>query len=325
MCGICGIWNLNGRPATADEIRAMADMLAHRGPDAEGYYLDGPLALGHRRLAILDLTPTGNQPMGYANGRNWITYNGEIYNFLELRAELEQKGYAFRSGSDTEVILAAYAAWGPECVLRFNGMWAFAIWDSLERRLFLARDRFGIKPLYYLHESDRFAFASEMKAFLRLAGFTPRANLRVLKAELLDVHSQEWGEDCLLIGIRRLPPGCYLQVGADGQIRTHKWWCTRDHLPDVPARFDDHVEHFRLLFEDACRLRLRSDVPIATCLSGGIDSSSVVCTLAEVAKQGTARIAPAWQRAFIASFPGAPRSMNASLQRRLCRKQASCL
>ncbi|MGC9025321.1 MAG: asparagine synthase (glutamine-hydrolyzing), partial [Chloroflexia bacterium] len=305
MCGICGIWNLNRRPVAPDEIHAMANALAHRGPDGEGYYLDGPLALGHRRLSILDLTPTGNQPMDYANGRYWITYNGEIYNFLELRAELEQQGYAFRSESDTEVILAAYAAWGPDCLLRFNGMWALAIWDSLEKRLFLARDRFGIKPLYYLHRPDLFAFASEMKAFLRLAGFVSRANLPVLKAELLDVHSQEGGEDCLLEEVHRLLPGSYLQVDADGQLRTHKWWHTRDHLPDVPDRFEDQVEHFRLLFEDACRLRLRSDVPIATCLSGGIDSSAVVCTVAEVAKQGTARIAPGWQRAFVATFPGA--------------------
>lgn len=144
MYGICSLWHFDGRPVEWGEIQAMTDALAHRGPDGEGLHLDGSLGLGHRRLSILDLSRGGAQPMSYADGRHWITYNGEVHNFLELRAMLESKGHAFRSDSDTEVILAAYDAWGLDCLLKFNGMWAFAIWDGQEQRLFLTRDRFGI-------------------------------------------------------------------------------------------------------------------------------------------------------------------------------------
>jgi asparagine synthase (glutamine-hydrolysing) len=303
VCGICGLWQLDGRPVEPGEIQCMTDALAHRGPDGDGLYLDGSLGLGHRRLAILDLSPAGRQPMTCADGRHWITYNGEVYNFLELRAELEGRGYTFRSDSDTEVILAAYDAWGPDCLLRLNGMWAMAIWDNRERRLFLARDRFGIKPLFYVQQPHRFAFASEMKAFLRLAWFRPQVNWPVFKAELLDQHSQEGGDQCLLEGIRRLPPGHLAVVTEDG-LHVTRWWQTRDHLVSVPRRLEDQVTHFRELFEDACRLRLRSDVPIGTSLSGGLDSSSVVCTVAHVAGQGGPRLANDWQRAFVACFPG---------------------
>lgn len=304
MCGICGLWYLDGRPVEAGEIKAMADALAHRGPDGEGFYIDCSLGLGHRRLAILDLGATGHQPMPYAEGRYWITYNGEVYNFLELRAELEGRGYTFTSTSDTEVILAAYDAWGPDCLLRFNGMWALAIWDRRERTLFLARDRFGIKPLFYLQEPGRLAFASEMKAFLPLPGFRPRVNLPVLKGELLEVHSQEWSENCLLEGVWRVRPGEYAMVGADGTVQRRRWWRTRDHLVEVPQELEEQAEQFRALFDESCRLRLRSDVPVGTCLSGGLDSSSVVCAVAEVARQGGARVPSDWQRAFVATFPG---------------------
>ncbi|MFO7630885.1 MAG: asparagine synthase (glutamine-hydrolyzing), partial [Caldilinea sp.] len=300
MCGICGIWNFERRPILDGEIGVMAATLAHRGPDGQGILCEGDLALGHRRLAILDLSPAGHQPMSYAAGRYWITYNGEIYNFLELRAELAANGYDFRSNSDTEVILAAYDAWGPKCLLRFNGMWAFAIWDRQQRALFLSRDRFGIKPLFYLIQDGRFAFASELKAFYALEGFRSEINWPVFKAELLDLHSQEGGENTLLKGVRRLRPGHYAVVSA-GQVRLVRWWRTLDHLVAVPRRFDDQVLQFRELFEDACRLRMRSDVPIGTSLSGGLDSSSVVSTLAHVARQGGERLPADWQRAFIAT------------------------
>lgn len=306
MCGICGVWYFNGQPASPVEVKAMTDKLAHRGPDGEGMYLEGSLGLGHRRLAILDLSLAGQQPMSYADGRYRITFNGEIYNFLELRAELESKGYTFRSTSDTEVILAAYIAWGSDCLLKFNGMWAFAIWDSRERQLFLVRDRFGVKPLFYLLQPKRFAFASELKAFLELPGFVPRVNLPVLKAELLDIHSQEGGPNCLLHDVYRLPGGHWMRVNAAGQTTVQRWWRTLDHLVEVPHRPEEQAEQFRALFADACRLRMRSDVPIGTSLSGGLDSSAVVCMLAQLAQQGAKRQAADWQRAFVATFPGTP-------------------
>ena len=163
MCGIAGIWNLSGKPVSRRMLAAFTGSVKHRGPDGEGFYLDekAALGLGHRRLAILDLSERGAQPMSYGDGRYWITHNGEIYNFLELREQLENQGYRFRTETDTEVIAAAYDCWGPDCLLRFNGMWAFALWDKQERILFLARDRFGVKPLYYLSEPGRVAFASE--------------------------------------------------------------------------------------------------------------------------------------------------------------------
>jgi asparagine synthase (glutamine-hydrolysing) len=304
MCGICGVWRFDGVRVDAEMITAMNERLAHRGPDGAGLYLEDDLGLGHRRLAILDLSPAGHQPMSYGNGRWWITYNGEIYNFLELQQELEVLGHRFRSRSDTEVILAAYAQWGRDCLLRFNGMWAFAIWDAQDRTLFLARDRFGVKPLFYWHRPHVFAFASEMKAFLDLPGFAPRPNLSVLKAELLDIHSQEGGPNCLLQDVYRLPAGHWLQVGADNRPIVQRWWRTLDHLITAPRRLEEQAEQFAALFTDACRIRMRSDVPIGTSLSGGLDSSAVVCTVAKLAQQSGTRQAADWQRAFVGAFPG---------------------
>jgi asparagine synthase (glutamine-hydrolysing) len=201
MCGIYGVWHLDNRPVDLVGLQASTNRLRHRGPDDEGYLLADPssgrvqtcagsdtmpglnlpqlsafsaepfpLAFGFRRLAILDLSPAGHQPMASRDGRYWIVYNGEIYNYLELRQELAAQGAVFHTASDTEVILAAYQAWGPECLQRFNGMWALAIWDTQERSLFLARDRFGIKPLYYASSPEKFAFASEMKALVGIPG-----------------------------------------------------------------------------------------------------------------------------------------------------------
>lgn len=286
----------------------MTARLAHRGPDGQGLHVDGSLGLGHRRLAILDLTPMGHQPMSYAAGRYWITYNGEVYNFLELRHELENLGHRFRSDSDTEIILSAYVQWGRECLLRFNGMWAFAIWDAHDKTLFLARDRFGIKPLFYLLERDRLAFASEWKAFLALPCFARRVDWSTFVTALLDPYCQEGIEECLLLGVRRLLPGHCMTV-TPHETRVFRWWNTLEHLVEPPTGLQKQAERFRELFEDACRMRMRSDVPIGTSLSGGLDSSSIVCMLAESGRQpGKAenRLAEDWQRAFIATFPGTP-------------------
>jgi len=310
MCGIAGILNVDGRPIEGPQIRAMTCALAHRGPDGEGIHVDGPLGLGHRRLAILDLSEKGQQPMSYANGRYWVTYNGEVYNFLELRRELENFGYVFRTETDTEVIIASYDRWGPDCQFKFNGMWAFALWDDREQTLFLSRDRFGIKPLYYLSEPSRFAFASEMKAFLHLDGFTPHENETALRRVLTDDSSLEGTEESLLKDVKRLLGGHCLMV-RPGTLQRWPWWNTLDHLVAVPRSLAEQAEQFRELFFDACRLRLRSDVPVATCLSGGLDSSAVLCSLAAIdsSRNGSCTVerrTKDWQRAFIATFPGTP-------------------
>ncbi len=308
MCGITGIWQLDGAPVDLSVLQAMTEAIAHRGPDGEGLKIAGAIGLGHRRLAILDLSPAGHQPMSYANGRYWITYNGEVYNFLELRHELETLGHRFRSASDTEIILAAYAQWGQDCLHRFNGMWAFAIWDAQDKTLFLARDRFGIKPLFYLVERDRFAFASEWKAFLHLPGFVRRVDWSTFVTALLDPYCQEGIEDCLLLGIRRLLPGHCMTV-TPGEVKVYRWWNTLDHLVTPPPSLAGQAERFRELFTDACRLRMRSDVTIGTCLSGGLDSSAIVCTLTHIAGRGIGtaeRLAEDWQRAFIVTFPDTP-------------------
>src|SRR5688500_503697 len=186
MCGIVGVWNRSGEQISPLELRRFTDSLAHRGPDGNGFYIDpeANLGFGHRRLAILDTSDGGHQPMSSLEDRYWIIYNGEIYNFLELRAELERFGYRFKTDSDTEVILAAYHHWGEDCQLRFNGMWALAIWDRAERKLFLSRDRFGVKPLIYYFDQYHFAFASEMKALLALDWFEPEFDPAMVAAAL---------------------------------------------------------------------------------------------------------------------------------------------
>jgi asparagine synthase (glutamine-hydrolysing) len=292
MCGIAGIWQLDGQRVERTTIERFISALAHRGPDGEGVLKEdeGRLALAHRRLAILDLSAAGDQPMRSPSGRYDITYNGEIYNFLELRAELEQHGFRFRSDSDTEVILAAFERWGPDCLPRFNDMWSFAIWDRLWRSLFLARDRFGVKPLYVLIGARRFAFASELKAFLHLDGFDPVAETQALQARL----AGNFSDHVLLRGVESVPPGHYLEVTTKG-TRRRRWWNTLDHLVSVPQDLATQAEEFRELLFDACRLRVRSDVPVATSLSGGLDSSSVLCSLAAAQNRRVSdRLAPEW-------------------------------
>ncbi len=336
MCGIAGLFQFQ-QPVDRGTLLRFTDALAHRGPDGRGLLRDGGLGLGHRRLSILDLSRNGRGPMPYGatmpigwpsrvrgsfaarseDGcedaaltpwRYWLTFNGEIYNFLELRTELTALGHTFRTHTDTEVVLAAYAQWGEACLPRFNGMWAFALWDRRERTLLLARDRFGVKPLYYEQTPGRFAFASEMKAFLALDGFAPSMAPGLDAAYLQSSYSVEGtSEETLLAGVRRLPAGHLLRVKSNGTVERSRWWETRDHLPTPPARYEDQVAQFRELFLDSVRLRLRSDVPVGTCLSGGVDSSAVASAMAHLHRQGgidLARSPADWQRAFIADFPG---------------------
>lgn len=307
MCGIVGIWHLDGEPVNIHSLDAFTDSLAHRGPDGRGTFIDPEvtIGLGHRRLSILDLSDAGRQPMSYAQQRYWITYNGEIYNFIELRSELEGLGHRFRSESDTEVILAAYAQWGEKCQLKFNGMWAFAIWDRIKRVLFLSRDRFGIKPLHYYYDGRRFAFASEMKAFLALRWFRLSFDPFMVATALIDSNSIEGTEDCLLQGLKRLRGGHSLILRQGSEPQTKQWWHTLDHLEAVPRDFDQQIERFRELFFDACRIRMRSDVSVGTALSGGLDSSSVLCTMNYIRSRSSngERLAADWQRAFVATYP----------------------
>ncbi|MGA1823350.1 MAG: asparagine synthase (glutamine-hydrolyzing) [bacterium] len=308
MCGIVGFWGFNGSDISDKTLDNFVAVLKHRGPDGVGIYRDKEacLSLGHSRLAILDLSPSGHQPMPYAHGRYWIAYNGEVYNFIEIRQELESLGHTFISDSDTEVVVAAYAQWGEDCQLRFNGMWAFAIWDSKERVLFLSRDRFGIKPLHYVYTPSYFAFASEMKAFLTLDCFDYAFDHDIMTETLADIKGLEGTEFCLLKGVTRLIGGHCLAL-RDGKLpQIHKWWNTLDHLEKVPRRFEEQVERFRELYFDACKIRMRSDVPLATSLSGGLDSSAVLCTIHEIGKTQnfSARTTHDWQKAFVACFPG---------------------
>ena len=304
MCGIFGyIGNLEN--VTAERC---LNTLIHRGPDGCGLWRDEGVTLGHRRLAILDLSENGHQPMSFAGGRYWITFNGEIYNFLEIRAELEAKGHTFRTESDTEVILAAYSEWGEACQLRFNGMWAFAIWDTAERRLFLSRDRFGKKPLFYAElPNGDFAFASEMKALLPLLPSVEADQQLIKGMTVRSSFAYEATERCLIKGIQRFLAGHCGWV-RNGRLQAHRWWNSLDHLPAVPNSYEEQVEAMRELFIDACRLRMRSDVTIGTALSGGLDSSSVLAALAHIngTRGGEARLSRDWQHAFVASFPGTP-------------------
>ncbi len=308
MCGIVGIWNLEGSPIDKPMLDQFTDSLAHRGPDGRGTYTDPhvSLGMGHRRLAILDLSPTGHQPMSFADKRYWITYNGEIYNFIEIRDELEGLGRRFASDSDTEVILAAYDQWGEDCQFKLNGMWGFAIWDSKERVLFLSRDRFGVKPLHYYYDGTHFAFASEMKSFLSLEWFRPVFNPYVVATALKNVMVVEGTEECLLEGMKRLRGGHSLTLRQGQEPKVRRWWNTLEHIKYDQLSFSKQVEQFRDLFFNACKIRMRSDVPIGTALSGGLDSSSVLCTMAQIKSRfpNEDRLADNWQKSFISVFPG---------------------
>ena len=306
MCGIAGILRFDGEPVAAADLWRMNQLLAHRGPDGDGAHIDRTLGLAHTRLSILDLTEAGRQPMNYADGRYWISYNGEVYNFVEIRRDLEARGHTFRSDTDTEVVLAAFSEWGSDALDRFNGMWAFAIWDSAERRLLLSRDRFGIKPLYYYADDRMLAFASEIKAFLGIDAIDLDFDVNGLATSFALTTTMDGMEMTAFSKVRRLLPGHYLTATeGDRTPRVTRWWRTLDHLPEVtplPKRQDEQLAE--LLF-DACRLRMRSDVPVGTCLSGGLDSSSIFGVVNRISGETDARISKARSgyTAFIARFP----------------------
>lgn len=301
MCGIFGCLNSNISLGLAEKC---LDTLQHRGPDGSGLWHEDGIILGHRRLAILDLSDNGKQPMSYANERYWITFNGEIYNFLELRNELYGLGYHFKSDSDTEVILAAFAEWRESCLNKFNGMWAFAIWDKLEKRLFMARDRFGVKPLFYTRiKENGIAFASEMKAL------TPLMEEVGADKDIFELYRAKQHYEnqpyCLIKGIMRLLGGTYAWIGQNGKMVIETWWDTLNNLPKVPKDYGDQIDAFRELFLDSCKKRMRSDVTIGTALSGGLDSSATISAMAYLSKNDIdSRASKDWQHAYVASFPG---------------------
>jgi asparagine synthase (glutamine-hydrolysing) len=284
MCGICGIINEDSdRHVLKDLVVRMRDSMVHRGPDDEGTFLDRNLGLGHRRLSIIDLSERGHQPMSTPDGRYWIVYNGEIYNYRELRPALKAKGIEFCSNTDTEVLLWLYITEGPEMLHRLNGMFAFAIWDTHERVLFAARDRLGVKPFYYALHDSAFYFASEQKAF-GAAGLPLEFDQNTWE-ELLCFRYVS-GENTPYVGIRRLLPGHYL-IWKDGQCRTARWWWLLERAENNHANLLGRpVENYLQLFDSAVDLRRISDVPLGVFLSGGLDSSSVVASMALQAGPG---------------------------------------
>ncbi|HEX3228082.1 MAG TPA: asparagine synthase (glutamine-hydrolyzing) [Pyrinomonadaceae bacterium] len=278
MCGIAG---MIGADANSRLVAQMADAQRHRGPDGDGFYFAPGVELGHRRLKIIDLTEAGRQPMSTPDGRYTIVYNGEVYNYRELRSELSD--HAFRSNTDTEVVLQAFARWGPKCLDRFVGMFAFAIWDADERELFCARDRLGIKPFYYARLGQSFLFSSEIRPLLR-AGLPRSVNEQVL-FDFLSRDFYEHSDETFFKGIHKLAPASWMIVGADAEIRkTGQYWdlATEVERADVPNQAEDREERLLSLCSDAVDLHLRSDVPVAVALSGGLDSATLLSLLDRV-------------------------------------------
>lgn len=276
MCGIAGFFD---RKLSPDETRplldAMLESCAHRGPDYRGTWSTAPVCLGHNRLSIIDLSDAANQPMHYRGLT--ISFNGEIYNYIELREELEKSGYVFTTHGDTEVILAAYHKWGRDCVTRFIGMWAFALWDSRSGELFCSRDRFGIKPFHYIHRDGRFYFASEMKALKATPVYTNQYNLMQM-ARGLNLGWTHYEDETYYAAIKALPAAHNLTVHGDGSVVVERYWDI-NFEQRFEGTFEDKKEAFRSLFFDSIRLTERRDVTLGVCLSGGLDSSAIASAL----------------------------------------------
>jgi asparagine synthase (glutamine-hydrolysing) len=314
MCGILGILSAGGT-SPAEAVAAL-NSIRHRGPDDEGMLLgrwrDGTVAavrgddsdpalehamrhwkerasgewqviFGHRRLSILDLSPAGHQPMSRDEGRYWITFNGEVYNYVELRRELEELGDRFFSGTDTEVILAAYARWGVDCVKRFTGMWAFAVWDRRENTVFLSRDPFGIKPLYYSLSQGRLAFCSEIKGLQALPWISRRQDPQAVYDFLAWSKVESVAGRTLLAEVREMPPAtrALVRLNDSLELKPERYWSPPCDAP-VRDSLEESAERFRELFLASIRLHLRSDVPVGAALSGGLDSTSIVCAMRQV-------------------------------------------
>lgn len=282
MCGITGLIHLDNMPVSPAVLKRMTTAIAHRGPDGEGQWIEGNVGLGHRRLAIIDLSPAGNQPMISTDHRYLLSYNGEVYNFRELRSELEARGYWFRSQTDTEVVLNALSEWGTKALDRFNGMFALARWDRKERTLLLARDRYGIKPLYVSQKGQTFAFGSEQKAILAMPGFDQRMD----KPALLEYFTFQniFTDRTLTEDIRLLPAGHYATFDlnlAQPSLRATQYWDFDFREPAESATDDEYREELDRLFTQAVNRQLVTDVELGSYLSGGMDSGSITAIAAK--------------------------------------------
>jgi asparagine synthase (glutamine-hydrolysing) len=279
MCGITGIFNVDGRPVSVSVLKRMTDVVRHRGPDGEGFWTDSFVGFGHRRLAIIDLSPLGHQPMQTEDGSFVIAYSGEVFNYQNLRLELEAQGHRFRSQSDTEVVLKAYQEWGPGCVQRFNGMFAFAVWDRRRNQLFLARDRYGVKPLYYRYKDGTLLFGSEIKSILE----HPDVDVRVSIEALNEYFSFQnvFTDRTLFEDIKLLPPAhtLSLTLGGTGSLEVCRYW-DYDFREEDRLSADEYVEELDRLFEQAVNRQLVSDVEVGSYLSGGMDSGAITCVAA---------------------------------------------
>lgn len=277
MCGIAGYICKEEKSDIKNIIEEMLSIIVHRGPDGEGVYVyNGRVALGHRRLSIIDLSEAGKQPMDYM-GRYHVTFNGEIYNYQELRRELEKKKYTFATQTDTEVIPAAFHEWGKDCVRHFNGMWAFAIYDDKTNKLFCSRDRFGVKPFYYYYDENRLIFASEIKELIKVIGGQIKADIDHVSAYLC-YGTIDYDDGTMFKGIKQLIGGNNLLVDCNElSLRFERYYDLKKEQNNNSRKENERL--FREYFINSVKLRMRSDVPLGSCLSGGLDSSAIVCTV----------------------------------------------
>ena len=292
MCGICGIINFNNLPVSKEPILNMMRIMKHRGPDDEGVFFENNVGLGFVRLSIIDLTPAGHQPMLSDDGRFVLVFNGEIYNYLELREELQKAGVSFHTNTDSEVLLKAYIHWGESCFHRFNGMWACVIYDTVARKVLISRDRYGIKPFYYLNDRNFFAFCSEIPPLLSLLGRKPTPDYQSI-FDFLVFNRTDQTQRTFFDEVTKLQHGHLLELDLDEipeslepenslnnrtiEIQPRKWYDLREKVSN--SKGFSSPEEFRDLISSAFGLRLRSDVPVGVCLSGGLDSSSIVSIL----------------------------------------------
>jgi len=283
MCGICGIINKDHRKLKESSLRTMMQTMKHRGPDDDGVFIHQNTGLGFVRLSILDLSAAGHQPMHSQDGRYTMVFNGEIFNYIELREELKRNGYTFSTQTDTEVLLAAYMEWGKECLHKFNGMWAVAIHDKEKDTLFIARDRYGIKPLYIYAKENQLAFASEIKPLLTLLPAKPKANEPVI-FDYLVYNRTDHTEQTFFKDIYKLSHGHYLEIDTRNPeaMQPVRWYDLEKEVNQ--AQPFKTPEQFAEMFHSSVKLRLRSDVPVGVCLSGGLDSSAIVSSILQTTK-----------------------------------------
>ena len=288
MCGICGKVNLERNAASVEPslIRAMIDTIRHRGPDDEGLHVAAGVGLGHLRLSIIDLG-TGHQPLSNEDGTIWIVFNGEIYNYLELRAFLLSKGHVFKTQTDTETIVHLYEEFGPACLEKLRGMFAFAIWDESKKSLFLARDRVGIKPLYYCLSRNGLVFASEIKAILADPAVDRRIAPELIDRFLTFLYLP--GEDTLLKGIEKLAPGHYL-LAKNGGVEVRQYWDLRFTKAAGSRHLEDAKEELSSLLAETVKLHMIADVPVGVLLSGGVDSTAVLSCRGQKDGQGNQQL-----------------------------------